>query len=181
VVQGAPGATPRPDAVNHRDFVLRRAHGRFAKVVRHSFRGPRHGNGDTVSVGDYNRDGRSDVFVTNGYFEYDQWTGKLRLLANKSPAKNWVAVDLFGGRWNPLAIDSEVRVRTTEATYRREVTDGVGFRSQSEVGHVIIGLGSATTAKIRVTWSDGSTDCAVGTAGRTISVRKGASPCTPTP
>lgn len=177
VVQGAPGRYPNRDAVNRPDFVLVRRDGRFVRVRRWAFRGPRRGNGDTVATADHARDGRSDVFVTNGYFEYEQWAGKHVLFENRTPAGNWIGLTLRAGPWNPLGIGARVRVTARSLVYWRELTDGVAFRSQSEVGHATLGIGARSNAAIRIIWSDGSKDCAHSPANAEITIRKGRHPC----
>jgi hypothetical protein len=159
VVQGAPGVSPNRGTVNEPDFLLVRRGGRFVKLISESMRGRRRGSGDTATAADFNRDGRMDLLVTNGYFEYEQWRGESSLLRNPNKARGWVAVDLDAGRWNPLGIGAKLHVRTSLFEYRRELTDGVTFRGQSEVSHALLGIGRAQWAKVTVQWTDGTRDC----------------------
>lgn len=177
VVRGAAGQYATDNSVNRADFLLIRRPGDFVKVRRRSFRGPRVGNGDAVTVADHDRDGRQDVLVTNGYHEYDQWRGRLALFRNRSQAGNWVAIDLAGGRWNTWGIGARVRVTAGSLSYRREITDGVAFRSQSEVSHVHLGIGSELSALVRVVWPNGTQDCVVIAAGMSQPVERGSHPC----
>jgi hypothetical protein len=177
VVQGASGRYRSDDAFNFPDLLLVNKGGSFVRVRRPSFRGPKDGNGDGVIVADDNRDGRQDLFVTNGYYEYDQWTGRATLLRRRPLEGGWVALDLRGGPWNPWGIGAEVRVKTTTKIYRRQVTDGVTYRMQSEVGHVHLGIGSAPGAAVRIAWPTGQIDCVAPSAGETLIVRKGKDPC----
>ncbi|MCA1709572.1 MAG: VCBS repeat-containing protein, partial [Actinobacteria bacterium] len=149
VVKGADGVYATDAALNRADVLLIRRGNGFVKLRRASFRGPRTGNGDSVTVADHDRDGREDVFVTNGYYEYDQWRGKLQLFANRSVARSWVAIDLVGTRWNPWGIGARVHVDADTLHYWRELNDGVAFRSQSEVSHVHLGIGAALSASVR--------------------------------
>ncbi|MDQ3645302.1 MAG: VCBS repeat-containing protein [Actinomycetota bacterium] len=179
LVQGAPGITPSAEALNHRDFLLVRRAGRFEPVRRESFRGPTGGNGDGATVSDHDHDGRQDLLVTNGYFEYEQWVGRTVLLENRIDAASWVAVQLLGKRWNPMGIGARVRVESAGKVLLREITDGVSFRGQSEVSRVHLGLGrgSVEPVLVRVKWPGGSTDCAAGLRGQTIAVAQDSQPC----
>jgi hypothetical protein len=177
VVQGAPGVAPSSTAVNRSDFLLVRRRGRFVKVFKRSIRGRRHGSGDTVTTADDDRDGRPDVFVTNGYFEYEQWNGRSTLFRNRSRTHGFVGLRLDGGRWNPLGIGARVRVRSRHFRYVRELTDGVTFRSQSEIGYVNLGMRNAPRARIRVSWRRGRSDCIRAKANIIVRVVKGSNPC----
>lgn len=177
VVRGAPGVQPSNTAVNRPDFVLLRRRGRFVKLTSKAFRGRARGSGDTVSTADHNRDGRADLFVTNGYFEYEQWRGLSTLLESRARAFRWVGLELRGGRWNPLGMGARVEVRSKHFRYRREVTDGVTFRAQSEVGYLSLGIRRARRVRVRVAWPDGTTDCVRAAHRDVISIRKGRRPC----
>ena len=177
VIQGAPGMHPDPTALNRPDFLLRRERGRFVRVDGPNIRGPRHGNGDSVTTSDGDRDGRVDLYVSNGFFDYYSWPGRGVLLKNRSARNDFIALDLYGGRWNPLGIGARVSVRTKRRVIRRQINDGVAFRGQSEPGHVVIGIGSAMRPSVYVRWTDGRSDCLQVKAGATVDVVKGASPC----
>jgi FG-GAP-like repeat/ASPIC and UnbV len=177
VVQGARGMHPDPNAVNHPDFVLLREQGHFVKVTGPNTRGPERGNGDTVTAADSDRDGRVDLFVSNGFYDYYNWPGSGMLLRNRSPQNSFIALDLNGGRWNPLGFGARITVTTARGVIRRQLNDGIAFRGQSEMDHQVIGIGRATRPTVRVRWTDGSMDCLQVSAGETAAVQKGASPC----
>ncbi len=177
VVQGAPGKYPSRDAVNAPDVLLVRRGGKFVQVRRSSFRGPESGSGDSVSVSDFDRDGRQDLFVTNGFFEYEQWIGKSWLLQNQTDAANWVGIRLVGKRWNPSGVGALLRVETVTDLYRRRTNDGVTFRSQSEIGYAHFGIADALEATVKVTWPQGGSDCAVAASGVVVVVEQGQTPC----
>lgn len=177
VVRGARGIYQSGDELNLADFILLRKKGRFIRYRREAFRGPKRGNGDSVAVADSDRDGKTDLYVTNGHFEYATWVGRNTYFSNLTEGGGSVGLTLRGPRWNPWGIGARVRVRTSAKTYWREVTDGVTFRAQSEVGHLTMGLGSASSARIRIVWPGGKRDCLRADAGSSHEVSRGSQPC----
>lgn len=177
VVAGAAGVTPTDSSVNRPDALLINRSRGFVAFRRKAFRGPRVGNGDSVTVSDHDRDGREDVLVTNGYYEYGVWRGKTQLFANRTQARNWVAVDLVGRRWNPSGFGAMITVTTPNRRYRRQLNDGVAFRSQNEVGHVHLGIGGAARAYVRIIWPTGEKDCVAIAKGQSQQVQIGSLPC----
>jgi hypothetical protein len=137
-------------------------------------RGAREGDGDSVAIVDYNRDGRQDVFVTNGYRDR---SGPSELLENQSLAGNWVALDLEGLKKNPFGYGSRVEVAAGLLSYERELNDGLGSGAQSEVGFVHLGVGSATSASIEFIWPDGRRDCLDVVANQVVDLERGSAPC----
>jgi hypothetical protein len=67
---------------------------------------------------------------------------------------NWIEVRLAQAEGNRDAIGAWLEVRVGERTMLREVTIGGGHVS-GQLGMVHFGLGSATSAQVRVTWPDG--------------------------
>ena len=176
VVQGATGG---PDTEsNAADLLLVNIGDHFKAVRKAPLRGPRKGNGEAAVVSDFDRDGRVDLFVTNGN-NPTTWRGRSTLLRNRSTVRNWAGLDLNGGRWNPLAIGAIVEVTPEGRPYRRFVTDGAGYKSQSEVGYVHLGLGPSEQAMVTVLWHGGGRDCALVRAGRIRELTRGSSPCSP--
>ncbi len=173
VLQGAPGNGDDPDAIDSPDILLIRDGDSFRRqVVRES--GVETGNGDSIALSDHDRNGTLDLFVTNGY---KRSAGPFLLLENTSTVQNWAAVDLSGGPGNPLAMWIEVKVTTDAGTYWRLVTDGLNFRSQSEVGYLHLGLGTASIADVEIVWPEGQRDCLGVQAGQVAELDKGARPC----
>jgi FG-GAP-like repeat len=174
LVQGALGTSNRPDLM-----LVNTAKG-FRRYRGSTFRGPRTGSGESVSVADYDRDGRSDLFVTNGadtHRDDHSVVGKWTLLENRSITGNWVAVDLHGRPRNPWGMGSYLEVRAHDLHYFRHVGDGIGLRSQSEVGHLVLGLGGAPRALIRIVWPNGMIDCARARSHETVELKQGSAPC----
>ena len=176
VVQGAPPPMEWFGA-NHPDFLLIRGPRGFRRFPLAEVEGPRNGCGDSATAADHDRDGDVDLFVTNG--AEGGCRGMDVLLENRSAGGNWVALDLVGPAGNPWGFGARLSVAAGGLSYWRELTDGVTFRSQSEVGHQVLGIGAAESATVRVRWPDGTSDCIQLDAGSTATVAIGSSPCRP--
>ena len=169
VVQGA-----SPDGENLADFLIVRGRRRFVDVREPSFRGPDTGDGDSVSTGDFDLDGRVDLYVTHGFSKN---RGNGVLLKNDSAAGNWAILNLEGSDINPWGFGSTIRVGTSGRTYRRQITDGFNYRSQSATGQVHLGLDDAERAEVLVDWPDGTRDCVSAAHAQVQTVERGLHPC----
>ena len=69
---------------------------------------------------------------------------------------HWVALDLDQEGANRDAIGSWIEIRIGDRTTQREVTVGGGHAS-GQLGWIHVGLGTADSAEVRVTWPDGET------------------------
>ena len=163
----------RANGRNQSDFFLIRRSGTFRTTFGRSFAGPWGGNGDSVSTGDLNRDGRVDLVVTNGT---GRSRGRIELLRNRSAAGNWLVLHLRAGAKNPVGIGARVRVKAGPRVINRFVTDGVGYRGQSDAP-VHVGLGRRRRARIRVWWPSGRSECFTRSANQHVLVERGEHPC----
>ena len=176
VVQGASKEDEVGAETNYPDFLIRRRPNGLVRLDEPSVAGPSNGFGDAVSVADYNRDGKLDLFVTNGFGPAPA-KGPSILLENRSTVGNWLGVRLRGDPANPLGFGSVISIETEDISYRRLLTDEFNFRSQSEVGYVHLGIGEATTADIEIEWPDGSTTCYSSPANQVVDALKGSGDC----
>ena len=106
--------------------------------------------GRGLAVGDYDRDGDSDILITvNG--------GPVRLFRVESPSTvKWIGVHLEGPPSNRQAIGSVVHVFSGDRRQRWYVTGSGSYLAQSETGRRSFGLGNLPAAdSIRVSWPDG--------------------------
>lgn len=172
VVQGA-GQDP-PAGPQQRNFFLVKKKGGFVPRKHGSYRGSIEGSADGAAVADYDRDGRLDLFVGNGY---EHVFANHNLLRNVSRAGNWAGVTLEGDAWNPFGFGAEIHVETATGDYWRQVNDGVVFRSQSEAGYIHLGLGQSVSARVEVLWPDGPRDCRELRHGERVILQQATSPC----
>ena len=107
------------------------------------------GDARAVLVGDFDNDGRLDLFITNQ-------NDKSILLHNiNRSAHHWLEIDLRGKLPNARAIGGRIYVTSAGMTQMREVNAGNGFGGQS-MTRQHFGLGDSTAVELlRVRWPDG--------------------------
>lgn len=175
IVSGAPKPRWRHEG-NHEDILLVQHRGSFRRLHSADLRGPVTGSGDSVAAADYDGDGATDLFITNGYLSAK---GRPQLMRNTSVTKNWAGLWLFGGALDPLGFGARVHLTSANLAYHRVQTDGFNFKVQAGIGYVHLGLGDDVAGTARVTWRDGTEDCVTVVNGVVAKVIKGASPCGP--
>ena len=111
-----------------------------------------------VAAGDYDRDGRVDLYEVNFTGHGSSANKLLRNITETS--NNWLVVELRGGQANASGIGARVAV-TGSATQIREV--GAGVRG-SESLPVEFGLGSHSTVDVTITWPGGKVQTLDGVA-----------------
>ena len=138
-------------------ILVNQGDGNFVRLTEESgAEGSEFGNGETVSMADYDNDGFLDLFITNG----GGWTGfrmggPHQLFKNLGNDNNWIELDLEGTVSNRDGVGARVFVTTGDKTQFREQTGGVHFRAQNyQIIH--FGLGSNDIIdKILIYWPSG--------------------------
>jgi hypothetical protein len=106
-------------------------------------------DGRGVAIGDFDNDGRVDVYQTNA-------RQPTLLYRNSSGAANWVAVELRDPSGNRFGIGGRVHIRAGGQRQIREIDGGNGYASQS-MKRAHFGLGAATAIdSAEVRWPDGA-------------------------
>jgi hypothetical protein len=169
VVQG------RNDGANRGDLLFLRTANGFRRIRRPSTGAARLGDGDGVSTGDIDGDGREDLVVSNGF---KRSRGRPDVLRNVGSSGSWIKVRLNGGARNPNAYGAFVQVQTEGRSYWRAITDGAVNRSQSAVNPVHLGIAGAGSASVRVEWPTGGADCVSNIAAtQLVEIARGSSLC----
>ena len=113
--------------------------------------------GRGASVADLNLDGLPDLLLANLGAPVRVW----RNVGGGTPEGpaamgRWVALRLAQPGGNRDAIGAKVEVQAGEAVIRDELVVGGGHVG-GQLGWTHVGIGPATTARVRVTWPDGVT------------------------
>lgn len=104
------------------------------------------------AVGDYNRDGRVDIFVSNRQFAGGK---KSFLYQNRLDSGNWLRIKLIGAQSNRSAIGARVTVTASAGDMIQEIRGGSSYLSQNS-RLLTFGLGEDYQAnQIVVDWPSG--------------------------
>ncbi len=110
-----------------------------------------------AAVVDLNLDGLPDLVVVNREAAVELWRNVGRGTAQQpEPMGHWLAVRVHQPAPNVDAIGAWLDVRVGDRTVTRELTVGGGHAS-GKIGWVHAGLGTASSAEVRVHWPDGET------------------------
>lgn len=102
-----------------------------------------------AGLADFNLDGLMDLVVVNRNSPAQLWRN------TTTGAGKWLQIALQQPGANPDAVGAWIEVRSGARSTQREITVGGGHAS-GQTGWWHFGLGAAATAKVRVTWPDGT-------------------------
>jgi len=104
-----------------------------------------------VAFGDYDNDGDTDIFVSDGGGEPSQ------LLRNDGGSHHWLRVQVIGVDGNRDGIGTRLTLVAGDLQQMREVRSSFGYMSSSDP-RVLFGLGTRTHVdRLHVRWPDGRT------------------------
>jgi hypothetical protein len=179
VTKGNVTAEPDFAARDPSDLFLQQADGTFVDVVDQAgivdF-----DRGRGAALADFNLDGQLDLVEVfyNGQAKVWRNVGSGDA-ASPAPMGHWLALRVTEPAPNTDAIGATVEVQAGGATQRRELTVG-GGHAGGQLGWVHVGLGSATSAQVRVHWPDGSVGAWLPVTADTFDlVGKGAAAASP--
>ena len=106
------------------------------------------GNGFGVTIGDYNRDGQVDIFLSNA-------GQRAKLFKNNGSGNHWLALRLIGESSNRSAIGARVTAFANGKRQIREICGGSSYVSENSL-EVYFGLGSASVVdSLIINWPSG--------------------------
>ena len=129
--------------------------------------------------GDYNGDGFLDLAVKDGIGPNlatgDAYIGRHFLLKNNGNSNHYIKVNLHGVQSNRQGLGARVTVTYTGGLAFRENNGGGGGEYASQgAGPLHFGIGTASTATIKVNWPSGTVDTISGvSANATIEIVEG--------
>lgn len=122
------------------------------------------GRGVAAQAFDYDRDGRLDLFLTNGWGAPPFDRGPYRLLRNTTTAGHWLALELRGRESNRGGLGAWISVEACGEQRTRYHNGDASYFSQS-VTPPYFGLGTCTTVDaIEVRWPSGKVQRIAGGA-----------------
>jgi hypothetical protein len=118
--------------------------------------GSMQGQGQSVTMADYDKDGYLDLFVTNGRGAYPVSEGPDQLFRNVAGGNNWLQIDLEGTVSNRDGIGARVFATTPDGkTQLRENGGGVHWAQQDQK-RIHFGLAqNQTVSELVIHWPSG--------------------------
>ncbi len=119
---------------------------------------------DTVTMGDYDLDGKLDVFLANGFlFRPFSYAGKQQLFRNTGATGNhWIQFDLEGTISNRDGIGAILYATTPDGKVQlREQGNGMHKKAQN-FKRIHYGLAGNTRVNLEVRWPSGTVDTFTG-------------------
>lgn len=129
------------------------------------------GSGENAATGDFDNDGFTDIFVTNGYGRAPFNFGPHLLYRNNGNGNNWLKVRLTGKMSNRDAIGATIVASVGAATYTRQQNGGASRFSQNSAT-AYFGLGGANVVDtLTVKWPSGVVQTLLNVAaGQTLTL-----------
>jgi hypothetical protein len=114
--------------------------------------------GRGAALADFNLDGRLDLVLVKYGAPVQIWRndGPVTGAGSAAAAAHWLELRVTEPGPNVDAIGAVLEVQAGGITARRELTIGGGHAS-GELGWIHVGIGTATSAQVRVHWADGET------------------------
>ena len=125
---------------------------------------------DTVSLGDFDNDGRLDLLLANGHlFRPMSYAGRYQLFRNVSDnANHWVQLKLQGTISNRDGIGAIVYATTPDGRVQMREQGGGQHKKSQDFSRIHFGLAGATQVDIEVRWPSGTVDRFDGLAADAI-------------
>ena len=136
--------------------------------------------GRGAALADFNDDGLLDLVVANLGAPVRVWRNVGAGSADQPAALgHWLAVRLTQPGGNRDAIGAVFETKVGDTVTKREIVVGGGHIS-GQLGPIHVGLGSATSADVRVTWPDGEVGPWMHVAAdQSVGIARGAASVTP--
>ena len=118
--------------------------------------GSTQGQGQSVTMADYDRDGYLDLFVTNGRGAYPASEGPDQLFRNLGSGNNWLQIDLQGTVSNRDGIGARLFATTPDGKIQLRENGGGIHWAQQDQKRIHFGLAqNETVSELTIHWPSG--------------------------